>query len=220
MKKPQIEHFETTINGRYILQIPSGKTPIPLLIGFHGYGETAEKQLEMMNQIPGINSWFCGSIQALHPFYNAKGELGASWMTSQDRELRIKENVHYVNSVISKIKETYPANDILVYHGFSQGTAMACRAAILGDHEPAGVILLGGDIPPELNSLDKMRKILIARGKKDRFYNQEKWRADIDRINQLNLDYKLCEFDGGHHGNDEYFKTAGEFLKRITEDNS
>ena len=99
MNTDQIKQTQTTVHGRYIIQNLKIKVPCPLLIGFHGYGETAEKQMKMMQKIPGINSWLCCSIQALHLFYNSKGDIGASWMTSQDRESRIE----VFSSIISRI---------------------------------------------------------------------------------------------------------------------
>ena len=57
----------------------------------------------------------------------------------------------------------------LVFLGFSQGTAMAYRAALLGAHRPNGVIALGGDIPPELTTGDRRDwpAVLIGAGADD-----------------------------------------------------
>ncbi len=133
-------------------------------------------------------------------------------MTSQDRELRIQENVRYVDTVIAQLKQAFPVNDVLVYHGFSQGTAMASRAAVLGEHPPCGVLLLGGDIPPELSDLDRMHRVFIARGHRDRFYSLEQWNHDVSRLKQSQLNPVLCTFHGGHGGSSAYFHAAGEFL--------
>ncbi len=215
MKHFRTHQIQTTIHGFYIIKEPVNKIPSPLLVGFHGYGEKSEAQMKMLQQIPGAQSWFCCSIQALHSFYNSKGKIGYCWMTSEDRELRIQENIDYVNSVISELKENYSINNTLVFHGFSQGTGIACRAAVLGDHQPAGVVLMGGDIPPELESLDRMQRILLPRGNKDRIYLKGKWLQDVSRIEQSNLDASFCNFDGGHAGNEKYYKAVGKFLKQF-----
>ncbi len=134
-------------------------------------------------------------------------------MTSQERTLRIQENVNYVNAVISQIKQTFPVNDILVFHGFSQGTAMACRAALLGKYQAHGVMLLGGDIPPEFDVLNPMNRVLIGRGERDRFYTLDKLNQDISRLELSSVIASFCTFDGGHEGHDTYFQAAGKFLK-------
>ena len=97
-------NIETKVQGYYLVHESKKIISAPLLVGFHGYGETAEDQMKLLQQIPGIESWIICSIQALHPFYNTRAKIGYSWMTSHQREFRIKENVEYVNSVISKSK--------------------------------------------------------------------------------------------------------------------
>lgn len=51
------------------------------------------------------------------------------------------------------------------------GVTMAVRAALLGNHEPAAVMLLGDNIPPEHEKLGKMKKAHIARGSTDRRFS-------------------------------------------------
>ncbi len=208
----QVHHVQTHVFGRYVVQTPVEDGPFPLFVGFHGYGEDAETHLMMMQQIPGIHHWLCCAVQALHPFYPRPGKHGASWLTSQDRALRIQENVRYVDGVIAQLKQAFPVNAALVLHGFSQGAAMACRAALLGEHPPCGVLLLGGDIPPELGDLERMQRVFIARGHQDRLYSLEQWNHDVFRLKQAQLNPVLCTFHGGHGGSGEYFHAAGEFL--------
>jgi len=213
MNKIRTHRIETSINGNYLVQESLKKEKSPLLVGFHGYGESAEKQLDMLNKIPGMEKWILCSVQALHSFYNSKAQIGYSWMTSADREYRIAENVEYINSVVREIKNLYKISNTTVLHGFSQGTSMAIRSAMLCDFTVSGVILLGGDIPLEFKVLDKVKRILIARGNKDKFYAVSKWKNDVIRIKNSKVESKIVTFEGGHFGVDTYFNEAGEFLK-------
>ena len=86
-------HIQTKVHGSYIIKEAKNKKLSPLLVGFHGYGQTAEDQLQLLQNIPGIENWILCSVQALHPFYNTRGKIGYSWMTSHDRDLRIKETM-------------------------------------------------------------------------------------------------------------------------------
>ena len=61
-----------------------------------------------------------------------------------DRELAIDDNRAYVRSVVAQ----FPAPAQLVFLGFSQGAAMAYRAA--AGSNATGVIALGGDVPPDV----------------------------------------------------------------------
>jgi len=206
-------NIPTKVHGSFLIQESKNKRPSPLLIGFHGYGETAEDQLLLLQNIPRIENWTVCSVQALHPFYNTRAKIGYCWMTSQNRELHIQENVNYVNTVVSEIKKSYRINDTIVFHGFSQGTSMACRAALLGKFKPSGVILLGGDIPPEMEQIDKMNRILLARGKKDKFYSSIRWKNDVALVKKSNIESCVCEFNGGHGGHEDYYNTVGDFLE-------
>lgn len=212
--KPSTRQIETPVSGRCLLEVPSGTGPFPLLLGFHGYGQTAEDMMALMGRIPGAERRVRCAVQALHPFYPRPGRIGACWMTSQDRELRIRENVDYVNRVVNHLRQNEPAGRVLVYYGFSQGTAMACRAAVLGGHEPAGVILHGGDIPPELECLDRMGRVLIARGRQDSIYKPEQWEGDLARLGASRVVTTRCEFDGGHEAGAAFLEAAGRFLAR------
>lgn len=204
--------IQTPVSGRYLVRLPLCSGPAPILAGFHGYGQTAEDELALILDIPGSEKWLCCSIEALHPFYNPKGFSGASWMTSRQRELRIEENVRYVDTVIVRLRESYPVSSTLIFHGFSQGAGMAIRAAILGRHRTRGVMLLGGDIPPGISLSGWTGRVHIARGSRDPFYPQERFEQDIARLHDAGVPSVFCGFTGGHGGEDEYFRSAGEFL--------
>ncbi|NTU59293.1 MAG: phospholipase [Chlorobiaceae bacterium] len=211
----QEQHLEITISGRYLVESPAGEGPFPVFAGFHGYGQTAEDEMAILKQISGSERWICCSVEALHPFRNAKGELGACWMTRRDRELRIAENVRYVDVVLDRIINGYPVNGTIVLHGFSQGTGMACRSALLGKHDVAGVMLLGGDIPPEHQALDRMRKVHIARGNRDSLYPLQSFDDDSTRLRDSGLPVEILPFQGVHGPNDDYLASAGRFLQAI-----
>jgi len=208
-------HLETTISGRYLVELPDGHAPFSLLAGFHGYGQSAEDEFAMLRQIPGSGGWIRLSIEALHPFTNAKGQPGASWMTRRDRELRIAENVRYVDAIIGRVTAEVPFDGCLVLHGFSQGAGMACRAAVLGRHAVSAVMLLGGDIPPELDELARMRAAHLARGDHDHFYRKKQLDLDVLRLREAGIDPDVREYAGGHGPTGEYFEDAGRFLARV-----
>src|SRR4029077_7493688 len=118
----------TTTHGRYLVEPPSAAGAAPLLVGFHGYGETAEAQLDRLRAIPGAERWLIVSIQGLHRFYERRtNEVIASWMTRQDREAAIADNLTYVAGVMNAVTREWPDATRLVFAGFSQGVAMTFR---------------------------------------------------------------------------------------------
>lgn len=200
------------VAGRYLVDVPEGGGRFPLLAGFHGYGQRAADELVLLNRIPGAEGWIRCSIEALHPFMNAKGEPGASWMTRCDRDLRIAENVAYVDAVIGRVMAELPTDGRLVLHGFSQGAAMACRAAVLGRHPVSGVMLLGGGVPPELDGLERMLRVQHARGDRDPFLSEEALTSDAARLCNAGMQPDVVVFAGGHRATVGYFDAAAGFL--------
>lgn len=212
---PESQFIKTMVSGRYIVQKPFGDGPYRLLAGFHGYGQLAEDELTLLKGMAGSSGWICCAIEALHPFYQQKGRVGANWMTSRNRELMIEDNVNYVDAVITELGSKYPLDGTLVYHGFSLGAAMAARAALLGSHEAAAVMLLGGNIPPEHEELRRMKRAHIARGNNDRLYTRKEFERDKTKLEQSGVPFDHCSFPGGHEAGEEYLMAAGEFLKQV-----
>ena len=204
------------VHGRYLVETPDAESP-PLLVGFHGYGENAEKHLEELRRLPGASRWALCAVQALHPFYNRSGDVIACWMTRLQREQAILDNVRYVASVVAELKRELPVADQLVYLGFSQGAAMAYRAAAGSGHPCQGVIVLGGDVPPELESHDLSRfpPVLLGRGSSEEWYDAAKMEHDVELLRRKGADVRPCVFDGGHEWTNEFRAAAGQFLEEV-----
>jgi predicted esterase len=208
----------TPTHGRYLVVPERQGTPLGLLVGFHGYAETAEAQLERLRSIPGSGDWVLASIQGLHRFYRGRSEeVVASWMTRQDRDLAIADNVAFVATVVESLAREWPAAPALVFCGFSQGVAMAFRAACSSARRVSGVVAAGGDVPPELgrDALARAGAALIVRGQRDEWYPLAAWAADQARLGAAGVDVRAFGFDGGHEWNDDVSGAAGAFLQRF-----
>lgn len=197
--------IETTAHGRFHYE---DRGPDRLLVGFHGYAERAEWNLAEIRKLPAIDGWSIASVEALHRFYTRSGEVVASWMTSVDRELSIADNIGYVKRVLA----TLPTPRTLVFLGFSQGASMAARAAAYVA-QADGLILLGGDIPTELEDDPDVTlpPVLLARGAKDEWYSEEKFKKDLSYLNATTT-VTTCVFPGGHEWSDEFRAAASAFL--------
>jgi predicted esterase len=187
-----------------------------MLVGFHGYGEDADQQLERLRAIPGSSRWFCVSIQGLHRFYERRTDrVVASWMTRQDRELAIVDNLAYVSACLDAAATEWPTTPTVVFTGFSQGVAMAFRAAVNMTGRIASVVSVGNDIPPELapSALKGLSAALIARGTSDPWYTKEKLAADEQRLRDCSVKVRALEYHGGHEWSSEVTTAAADFLR-------
>jgi predicted esterase len=207
------EHtIPTPTHGRYLVS-PGATSDAQLLLGFHGYGETADDELRRLQTIPGIDRWAVVSVQGLHQFYRrSMNEVVASWMTRQNRELAISDNIVYVQNVVNALSQKSPAK--LVLTGFSQGVAMAFRAATGLNQSVTGVIACGGDIPPELepNALARIQAVLLGRGVRDEWYTSEKQAADEERLRAAGVAVQSVVLNAGHEWTAEFSEISSQFL--------
>jgi predicted esterase len=202
-------------HGRYLMEPPASNGAAPVLFGFHGYAEGAEAQLERMRAIPGADRWRLVAIQGLHRFYQRRdNQVIASWMTRQDRELAIADNLAYVGAVMNAVAGEFPGAPRVVVAGFSQGVAMTFRAAAAASPPVDGVIAVGGDIPPELDAraLARVPAALVCRGERDEWYTAEKFDHDVRRLREAGAEVRPIVFAGGHEWSDDVIRAAGRFL--------
>lgn len=190
-----------------------------MLVGFHGYAESADMQLERMRAIPGSDGWVIVSIQGLHRFYDRRrNEVIASWMTRQDREHAIADNLAYVDAVVDAVSREWAAAPGIVFAGFSQGVAMAFRAAASSTRRVGGVIAVGGDVPPEIDivALARVGRALVCRGARDKFYAPATFENDQRRLGESRVDVTPLAFDGEHEWSGAVSHAGSLFLRAQT----
>jgi predicted esterase len=208
-------HVATRTHGRVLVQ-PAAQ-PKGLLVGFHGYAESAAIQMQRLAAIPDAGAWTCVAVQGLHRFYRGRSrETLAGWMTREDRELLIADNIEYVDAVMASVAD--PARRLpIVYAGFSQGVAMAFRAGVLGRETAAGIIAVGADVPPELANDPRSRfpPVLMLRGSRDEWYTQDTFETDVETLRARGTDVNAVVFDGGHEWTDAVAREAAHFLWRF-----
>ena len=206
----------TQIHGRYLVEIPDHSRAT--LVGFHGYQENAAIHLEILRRIAGGRPVGVVSIQGLHRFYTRANDVIASWMTKEDRELAIADNVAYVAKVLSAVSDEFGIARPMIYAGFSQGVAMAYRAATLAGRPSDGVIALAGDVPPDVEPVAaSLPKVLLGRGTTDQWYNAEKAAKDLVVLRAAGVQVEECVFEGGHAWDAAFIHRAQQFLdERLT----
>jgi predicted esterase len=102
----------------------------------------------------------------------------------------------------------------VVFAGFSQGVAMAFRAAAASPCEVRGVIAAGGDVPPELDetALRRVSAAVVCHGTADQWYTTAKHREDLERLSAAGVRTVPVEFAGGHEWSAAVLAAAAEFL--------
>ena len=215
---PTVHSIAARTHGRYLVEAtPAAQPQDPLIVGFHGYAEDAEIQLPRLRAMAGPHACELVSVQALHRFYRGRSQqIVASWMTSQDREAAIADNLAYVASVVESRMSTAPSRR-LAFAGFSQGVAMAFRAACARGGATT-VVALGGDLPPDLDlvALARLPAVLIARNRDDTWYTAAKWESDLATLRTAGVgQVSSVEVQGGHDWTEEFSEAAGRYLTNL-----
>ena len=198
-------------HGRYLIDSPASATAT--LVGFHGYQENAAIHLEVLRRIANERPLNLISIQALNRFYTRASSVVAGWMTTEDRDLAIADNIAYVGAVLAEVAGETGVTRPLIYVGFSQGVAMAYRAAAFVQRPCDGVIALAGDVPPDVAPVAAgLPVVLLGRGTEDAWYTGEKIAADLATLGGADVTVEEHVFEGGHLWHFAFVERAGAFV--------
>lgn len=185
-------------------------------MGFHGYQENAAITFAVLRQIAASRPLGLVSIQGLHRFYNRANDVVAGWMTKEDRELAIADNLGYVGTVLSAVADEFGITRPFIYVGFSQGVAMAYRAAVAVQRPCDGVIALAGDVPPDVAPLaGSLPRVLLGRGTDDKWYTAEKASADLAVLRSAGAGVVEHVFEGGHAWAPDFISRAAAFVDEL-----
>jgi predicted esterase len=203
-------HVETPTHGRVLVRDAAGAPSRGLFVAFHGYAQSAEIMIRDLEGIEALGAWTVVSVQGLHRFYTRGDErVVASWMTRQDREQAIADNIAYVDRAIDAVGGH--SSPRIVFAGFSQGVAMAWRAAMLGRRRAAGIVALAGDIPPDVDPKGAP-PVLIGAGLRDTWFTPAKRSLDVARLVAAGVIHEVVAFDGAHEWTDEFRNAVSRWI--------
>jgi predicted esterase len=210
----QTRTVETRIHGRYLVDIPEHSRAT--LVGFHGYQESSAIHFEVLRRIAAGRVVGLVSVQGLHRFYTRANDVVASWMTKEDRDLAIADNIAYVGHVLTAVAEESGLARPLVYVGFSQGVAMAYRAAAFVQRPSDGIIALAGDLPPDVAPVAAtLPRTLLGRGAADTWYKAEMATKDLETLSGAGVTAVEHVFEGGHAWEESFIERAGQFVDEL-----
>ena len=215
---PLQRHAAAQVHGRYFVRPPRSGAGDLWLVGFHGQGQTGDEFLASLERAPRSPAWLVASVQGLNRHYTGRDQrVAATWMTSQDRELVIADNVGWVNTVLDQLEQEFGAPRAIVFAGFSQGVAMAYRAGLLGRRACAAIVAGCGDVPPELiaQTVRKWPRVLGATGTSDAWYTPDRLAADLKQLRARGCETRVLVFEGGHEWTQALSDAVGLLLKDV-----
>jgi len=171
---------------------------------FHGYGQLGEYFIRHFRHLdPKVHAII--ALEGLSRFYvdGLSGRVGASWMTSEDREDEITDQSLYINAVLRDLSIDPASEHRLTVLGFSQGTATAVRWMAANDIRVNRLVLWAGqlphDVPSEkLQAMLKDAKVDFCIGTEDEFITKAQVEERMSQLRELLPQLKVHWFDGKH----------------------
>ncbi len=195
-------HLDVRRTARYVTLGPTDSS-VALVFAFHGYGQLAATFATALAPIDdGARTIVVPEGLSRHYRDATSGEVGASWMTREDREHEIGDYVAYLDAVFdaeSGVTDSQPMDII----GFSQGSATAWRWIAAGRVRPRRLIAWGGEIPPDLDWAamgDRIRtvEVTLVAGTTDQYATPDRMARDAATLDAQAVRHSTITFDGGH----------------------
>lgn len=163
---------------------------------FHGYGQNIPEFFEPFKAFSAEKTFVVP--EGLSRFYQKGifGKVGASWMTSEERESEIQDQFTFLNKVY---KEYNLENKKLNVFAFSQGAPTAARWIEAFNINTNRLIFWSGNIPEEIakdenNWINKQSPEFYI-GKQDQFATLDIWMKFFNQHKH----YTPLLYDGDHY---------------------
>jgi predicted esterase len=201
---PVVHHLTVPRTARYLtLGEVEGAEEIWFLL--HGYSMLAAEFLTWFDAAarPGR---LLVAPEALSRAYFVEKELrrvGASWMTKEDRDAEIEDYVRYLDLLADRLLGGVSERPRIEVHGFSQGTATACRWVAYGKQRVDRLALWAGGAPPDLDfnrfrSALGVAPLLLLAGRRDRILDEAKLETEAARLREHGVPFELRYYDAEH----------------------
>ena len=206
------EHrLTTTRRARYYTLGDTVDAADDIWFVIHGFGQLAGPFLRQFERISRPRRLLVAP-EALNRYYSKVGpsgthadaEVGATWMTKEDRENEIADYVDFLDAVFEEF--VTPGARITVL-GFSQGVATAARWLASGRGRTDRFVVWAGTLPPdlELESLGARlagAPLILVSGSGDQYARWVNLAENRARLSAAGIAFELLGFDGGHRLDD------------------
>lgn len=220
-------HLQVPRSARYALLGSPDARLSEVWFVCHGHGQLAARFLSRFLPLESPERLFIAP-EALSRYYLSPPKVGphppgtpvgASWMTSEDRDAEMNDYIGYLDLLHDEIFSIVERAKVRVWAlGFSQGVSTVARWVARGKVEPQRVVLCSGMLPAEIDQpaakrLSMHAPLTITFGDADELASPDLVTAEEAKLKQLGISYELIRFKGGH-------TITQELLARLTNGSS
>lgn len=207
------EHRHITVprTARYAIMGSFDSDLTEVWIVCHGHAQLAarflsrfvalEREDRLFVAPEALSRYYIGAPNAVH---RPDSPVGATWMTREDREAEIEDQITYLDKIHEEIFSHVDREAVRLWVlGFSQGVATVTRWLARGKFTVDRAVLWAGIIPPELDSnggraLSARAPVTIVVGDTDEFATPKVVAAQEAKLRELGVPFRKIGFAGGH----------------------
>ena len=201
-------NITVTKTARYSTLGNLNKNTKRVWIVLHGHKMLASKFIMNFSEFADEGDYVIAP-EGLSKLYvrNDSGDVGASWMTKEDRENEIKDYVNYLDKLFElEIESKRKEFNFKVYAlGFSQGAATLTRWLALGKSKVDIIIpWCGGiahDIDYSIKENFKLTPVHLVYASNDKYYDKDFGKTQQAILKKYGINPMLHTFEGGHEVN-------------------
>jgi len=199
------KHLSVTRTARYYTSGELNKNINTIWFVIHGYRHNAHKFINLFSELAEEGDYIIAP-EGLSRLYvrGEAGDVGASWMTKEDRENEIKDYVNYLDKLFYEEVElkrnefNFKVNAL----GFSQGAATLTRWLAYGKSKVDKIISwtgsIGHDVDYSASENFKSTPIHLVFGNKDPYFPGDYYKSQVEILRKYGIEPQIHFFDGGH----------------------
>lgn len=213
---PRENHIKVTRTARYFTLGEINQNTKRVWIVLHGHKMLAGDFIKTFAEL-AEGSDYVIAPEALSRLYvkGDYGDVGANWMTKEDRENEISDYVNYLDELFQK--EIIPNKKDFSFEvnalGYSQGATTLSRWLAYGKAKVDKAIFWCGNLAHDVDySKSKQFKntpIYLVFGDKDKYYPADFYKTQVELLKKHGIEPKFHVFEGGHEIRMEVMKEAG-----------
>jgi|SRR4030095_2032503 dienelactone hydrolase len=207
---PNEHHITISRTARYCTLGELNQNTKDIWIVLHGHRDLAGKFILKFNELAKEGS-FIIAPEGLMRFYikGDYGDIGASWMTKEDRENDIKDYVNYLDKLYENIVTV--KNLKINALGFSQGSATLSRWLAMGRSKIDKAVFWTGAIAHDLDYSKaenfKSSEIILVFADNDQYYDKDFYLTQEKLLEKAGIKFTTKIFPGRHEVNAELMKS-------------
>lgn len=205
---PKENHIKVTRTARYYTLGEINNNTKKVWIVLHGHKMLAGNFIKTFAELADAGDYIIAP-EALSRLYvkGDYGDVGANWMTKEDRESEISDYVNYLDELFEKEITPYKKKSSFEINtlGFSQGAATLSRWLSYGKARVDKAIFwcgnLAHDVDYSKSEQFKHTSIYLVFAENDQYYPSNFYKTQIELLQKYGIEPKSHVFNGKHEIN-------------------